>query len=356
MRWFVSYPILAAGLAFGFDTLFPGEPDQSPRSPEIATLTLPKVEESPGVAASGLDAAPPSRIAAFSPGPDRLNAQERPSTSVLGYLAQTFSVSDAPVPAPTVLQPVTVSAWKSTVTRDTPKAQPAQPQRQAYTSRAALARDIQRELQRVGCYHGEIDGVWGGGSKRAILVFMDRVNAALPTREPDVFLLSLLRGQTRAVCGETCPQGQSLAHNGRCVPSTLLVQAGKPSSGSLEPREPTTVVAEGPREPVLSGRMSIGGPKPEDVASLTTGLSPATTTDPATVERTAALEPTATANDMDVVPDATQDSLTQIPPETDAAPPVRRFKSARSKAVRAPARTNSYRQVQHLFQHPLGRM
>lgn len=353
MRWFVSYPILAAGLAFGFDTLFPGEPDQSPRTPEIATLTLPKAEQ-PGIAASELDATPSSRVSAFSPGSDRLSAPERPSTSVLGYLAQTFSVSDTPPPAPTVLQPVTVSAWTNTVTRDTRNTQTAQSPRQAYTSRAALARDIQRELKRVGCYHGEIDGVWGGGSKRAILVFMDRVNAALPTREPDVFLLSLLRGQTQAVCGETCPQGQSLAHNGRCVPSTLMAQSGKASSEPLESREATTVIAEDPRKPALSGRMSIGGPKPEDVASLTTGWSPATTTVPSTVERTAALEPT--VDDMDVVPDPAQDSLTQTPPEADAAPPVRRFKSARSRSMRAPARSNSYRQVQHLFQHPLGRM
>ncbi len=201
MRWFVSYPILAAGLAFGFDTLFPSEPDQSPRSSDVAALALPKAEPIV-VAASELDPAPASRVGAFSPGPDRLNPPQRPSTSVLGYLAQTFSVSETPVPTPVALQPVTVSEWKNTVTRDAPTA--AQPQRQqGYASRAALARDIQRELQRVGCYRGEIDGVWGGASKRAILVFMDRVNAALPTREPDVFILSLLRGQTQAVCGET---------------------------------------------------------------------------------------------------------------------------------------------------------
>ena len=29
MRWYISYPILAAGLAFGFDTFFPGSPDFS---------------------------------------------------------------------------------------------------------------------------------------------------------------------------------------------------------------------------------------------------------------------------------------------------------------------------------------
>ncbi len=133
-----------------------------------------------------------------------------------------------------------------------------------------------------------------------------------------------------------------------------MAQAGKASPDLLDPRKTTTVVADDPRKAPLYGRMSIGGPKPEDVASLATGWSPATTPDPATLERTAALEPT--ADQTDVVLDPAQDpSLTLPPPDTEAAP-VRRFKSTRSKAVRAPARRSSYSQVQHLFQHPLGRM
>src|SRR6516164_9188371 len=34
--------------------------------------------------------------------------------------------------------------------------------------RLALTRDLQRELKRIGCYNGEIDGHWGTGSRLAM--------------------------------------------------------------------------------------------------------------------------------------------------------------------------------------------
>lgn len=358
MRWFVSYPILAAGLAFGFDTLFPGAPDQSPRAvdPEFASQAEPVVVHASEIPAESL-----SRLAAFSPGPDRLVAPERPQTSVLDYLARTFSAHDTPLatsaPASTALQPVTVSAWNSPVVREAPTATtgPVPPKVSAPASRVALARDIQRELQRVGCYLGEIDGVWGRGSQRAIHVFMDRVNAALPTREPDVFMLSLLRGQSQPVCGASCPHGQSLAASGRCVPSTLLAQAGKTAGSSTAREASETVVADaGSRRPAPYGRMSIGGPKPDDVDALTTGWSRWETTTQATagLERTAALEPANSESNLAVT------EAVATPRITDAAPapaPARRYKASRWKTARAaPVRASSYRHVQRLFQHPLG--
>ena len=48
------------------------------------------------------------------------------------------------------------------------------------TDPAALARDLQRELRRVGCYSGDLNGVWSMTSRRAMKAFTDRVNAALP--------------------------------------------------------------------------------------------------------------------------------------------------------------------------------
>lgn len=112
-------------------------------------------------------------------------------------------------------------------------------------ARADLVRDLQRELKRVGCYDGEIDGSWGGGSKRAMNQFTERVNASLPIEEPDYILLTLVQGQKAGVCGEICPAGQSTVE-GRCVPKAVLARSGvmrKPASGRTEPAVTVAVAA-----------------------------------------------------------------------------------------------------------------
>ena len=60
-----------------------------------------------------------------------------------------------------------------------------------------LIRDLQRELKRVGCYEGEIDGVWTRSTRDAMERFTELANAKLPTHEPDIILLSLVRGYAR---------------------------------------------------------------------------------------------------------------------------------------------------------------
>jgi hypothetical protein len=88
--------------------------------------------------------------------------------------------------------------------------------------RLALTRDLQRELKRVGCYDGEIDGHWGTGSRVAMKTFTERVNATLPVDEPDNILLALVQGQKDKACGK-CPQVKDLTrtdavYHRRCLP------------------------------------------------------------------------------------------------------------------------------------------
>jgi len=385
MRWFISYPILAAGLAFGFETVFPSAPDVSQHAD--AELTLPSFSPAHAVTlASDAEAAPLSRVAAFSPGTNFV-VPESTDDSVLGYLAQKLAPRDpAPMAAidPAPLPPVTVTAWKSAVVRVEPAvAAAAKVQaKQETRSRVALARDIQRELQRVGCYVGEIDGVWGGGSKRAILMFMDRVNASLPTREPDVFMLSLLRGQNDAVCGSACPHGQSLTGGGRCLPTTLVAQAEPPVRGrmvttsSIETSSIATSGIDAPSETAVArdvvadaapalrpampfGRMSIGGPKPADVEALRSGRSTVTVeTGVAPFEQQAALDTTAARYDVVTPQQPGSADATSFDTDVAPAPRMKRTKaSGRPRAAqRAASRMSNYRHVQRLFEHPLGRM
>ena len=101
--------------------------------------------------------------------------------------------------------------------------------------RASLARALQRELQRVGCYDGEISGNWSTSTRMAMKAFTDRVNASLPTDAPDYILLSLVQRHEGRACGTGCPTGQLLSDEGRCVPSAVLAK-GSPKPSAVESR------------------------------------------------------------------------------------------------------------------------
>ncbi len=155
-------------------------------------------------------------------------------------------------------------------------------------ARQTLTRDLQRELKRVGCYEGDANGLWGASSKRAMAAFTERVNATLPIDEPDYILLTLVKGHAAEVCGQSCPAGQGLNAQGKCLPRAILAQSAKrskdktviaklesaqsdaaPSQPKTRPQSSAiagvqrsdnwpTAVAE-PATP-LPGRMAIGAP------------------------------------------------------------------------------------------------
>jgi peptidoglycan hydrolase-like protein with peptidoglycan-binding domain len=102
--------------------------------------------------------------------------------------------------------------------------------------RETLARELQKELKRVGCYSGEINGVWTHATRRAMKAFTERVNASLPVGEPDGVLYAMVQGQPDRVCGTPCPAGQSRSHEGPCVPGMILARpAGRALPAALAP-------------------------------------------------------------------------------------------------------------------------
>ncbi len=157
-------------------------------------------------------------------------------------------------------------------------------------ARRELVKDLQRELKRVGCYDGEINGAWTLGSRKAMTAFTERVNATLPLDEPDYILLTLVQGHTAQACGLGCPGGQALNDAGKCVPRAILAQSAKrhgdkavaahsearvavahvapaPRVASTwstvvttTPQQPTATPLPPTRQAPLSGRMSIGAP------------------------------------------------------------------------------------------------
>lgn len=167
-------------------------------------------------------------------------------------IARTLPASGAPVEtgaiakAPDAAQPAPsrpAATWSAIVTAD-----PSQQARITSSkpgdgeTRAQLARDLQSELKRVGCYGGEVNGAWTSSTKRAMSTFMERVNATLPIEEPDYILLTLVQGHAEKACGAGCPAGQTASDDGRCVPQGVMAartaKKAKPvQEAAAEPRE-----------------------------------------------------------------------------------------------------------------------
>jgi hypothetical protein len=93
------------------------------------------------------------------------------------------------------------------------------------TDRVTLVRELQRELKRVGCYSGDVNGVWTTSSRLAMKSFTDKVNASLPIDNPDQVLLSLVRGHKDTACAAACPPGQAPNDKGRCLVAAKSEQA-----------------------------------------------------------------------------------------------------------------------------------
>src|SRR5215475_6306128 len=107
--------------------------------------------------------------------------------------------------------------------------------------RDSLARELQKELRRVGCYEGELNGVWTPATRRAMKTFTDRVNATLPVEEPDAVLFAMVQSQQDRVCGKPCPIDQGLSDDGRCLPNAILAKAArKPSPSGVATHVPAS--------------------------------------------------------------------------------------------------------------------
>lgn len=165
-----------------------------------------------------------------------------------------------PTPVYTVPQRAAEPAAKPAVTVAPASVEPG--------DRVALTRALQRELKRVGCYHGEITGVWTTSSRMAMKAFTDRVNASLPIETPDQVLLSLVQGHQERACGVACPAGQMASESGACMPNAVLAKAAKsatPGDGAGDAPADKTGAAL-PVTGAAAAALALAAPKPETKA------------------------------------------------------------------------------------------
>lgn len=184
------------------------------------------------------------------------------------------------------------------------------PQRVIPRDRDALARELQKELRRVGCYDGELNGAWTPATRRAMKAFVDRANASLPVDEPDPILYAMVQSQAEPMCGRPCPTGQGFSEDGRCVPAAILAKASK--KAGPQPASVATAAHRPPAEqkpaPVIPGWSTTSTPAaPASIAS-----APADTIAPR-------LGPPPAEGRMALAGPATED--TPPNPASDATPP-----------------------------------
>lgn len=273
--------VLLAGIGFGLFVYLPAPVSSDTSLEQARRLAAARVAQARVTVASTTKAA-----RSFAPDVSLASiASKAQSTAPNGWPAMTVAA-------------VVNAQGQSTLAPNTPD------------GRYKLVLDIQRQLKRVGCYYGKLNGSWGAASKYAMKDFMDRVNAALPFEQPEYVHLTLLQAQSGRTCGE-CPAGQADV-GGRCIPQANYAQTQQPAAW------PTTTAAAAPDplpwkpselaqplfKPVASsmisseplpGRMAIGAPRelppvdasnaeitdaygvavPADAAASTAALAPA---------------------------------------------------------------------------------
>lgn len=376
MQRVLGLVMLTGGLAYG---LYAHSPSSDEREEQVAAVTR--------IIAQGT-INEPAVVAAEQPGLRQPVEQSRalPAFAAPGMANQlatppvfkkiagpaVAAIADpAPVrPSPwqTEVAPITVTA---PATAAPPAARPVQVKAPATQTPRQLARQIQSELKRLGCYGGTLDGSWGSGSRAAMTEFISAVNASLPTNEPDVILLTLLKGHKGNVCGITCGPHQ-VATGGRCIERDVVASVADPAARVASLNKPS---------PPLPGRMSIGGPREEPAplaadsqASITeerlpwatgsTGRRIANDSEAGTIasQHLAALQDAERKRRPDAAPELSGGPSAAVREELRTAPPKRALRAnAKPKPNRATERKINRRKyatraVQNLFLHPLGRM
>jgi hypothetical protein len=78
--------------------------------------------------------------------------------------------------------------------------EPEAPPREPLIDEEELARSIQSDLARLGCYRMGIDGIWGPGSRRSLEQFYREKGEPAPSLEPSTDLLAKLQDESGTVC------------------------------------------------------------------------------------------------------------------------------------------------------------
>jgi hypothetical protein len=182
------------------------------------------------------------------------------------------------------------------------------------SDRVSLARALQQELKRVGCYEGQLDASWTPLTRKAMQAFNERVNALLPIGEPNEILLALVQSQQDRICGVPCPPEQGLTDEGRCLPNAILAQAHKRplQQTALTQQNSSTATAEASSRTIASWSIA---------ATTTTATLPLSDDQ----ERMSLAGPTGQASTMPNPPGSSIPAAASSLPRQPTSPAPRKF-------------------------------
>src|SRR5215831_6654022 len=139
-----------------------------------------------------------------------------------------------------------------------------------------LVRQLQHELTRVGCYAGEINGIWTPPTRRAMEALIGQANAKLPTARPEPVHLALVQGQDARIC-DRCPAAEENQLGGRCANSATrevlassIAPSMSPGTMAADLRKPGSEQKPRPARRVpTEGRMGLGvSGQPPEIAQI----------------------------------------------------------------------------------------
>jgi Putative peptidoglycan binding domain len=204
-------------------------------------------------------------------------------------------------------------------------------------AKIALTRDIQRELKRVGCYDGATDGAWSPETRQAMKQFIDRVNASLPVDDADHILKTLVQGHPGNACGRSCPTGQAISGDGKCIPTAIIAAPKR----ALPTREAAAQPQAAPSQSSPAAKASSWEPKIIPAPEPVQKPQVAAIAEP----RTAEVKPAEVKVDRDPLPGRTSLGATGVPSPSAPAPVTQAPAEPRAKrpviVVKPAARDNS---------------
>ena len=156
-----------------------------------------------------------------------------------------------------------IAAVPPTAPVETPKASAAGP------NIAEIAKQMQGELRRLGCYPGALNGEWNSESRRALERFNTHAGIRLDVKLVSLDSLDVVRGKTTRICplqcekgykadGETCikmtcPAGQVIGDEGTCENKEKPRTASRPEPRRPAPEESKPAAAK-PSGQIVCGR------------------------------------------------------------------------------------------------------
>ncbi|HUE45999.1 MAG TPA: caspase family protein [Aestuariivirgaceae bacterium] len=124
--------------------------------------------------------------------------------------------------------------------------------REPLVDQQELARSIQGDLARLGCYRMTVDGVWGPGSRNSLAQFYREKGEAAPSLEPSTDVLAKLEDESGTVCAPpqrpktpqvaAPPQQKKAPARAKAQPAPQRPTASAPSAPAAAAKTPPKIL------------------------------------------------------------------------------------------------------------------